>query len=124
MKKQHPLRWIFEPLEAEPSYIEKHMFGCLACYLYGKIALVISSGEEPWNGLLIPTEKQYHQSIIKEFDTVVQHPVLKKWLYLPEETEDFESAATLIAEIVLRNDPRFGVYPKERKSKDAHRLRK
>jgi len=115
--KTHPLLWVVESLMEEPSYLEKPMFGCLAIYLHGRLMLVLASGEEPWDGLLIPTDHQHHDAIRDDFDYVVQHPVLKKWLYLPEATEDFETAASDIVEIVRMNDQRFGVEPKERVSK-------
>jgi len=76
--------------------------------------LVLACGDEPWNGLLIPTDHQFHDAIVEEFRDVVQHSVLKKWLYLPEATEDFETAASDIVEAVRMNDQRFGVEPKER----------
>jgi len=117
IKKQNPLLWVVESLEEEPSYLEKPMFGCLAIYLHGMLMLVLASGEEPWDGLLIPTEHQFHDAILKEFNDVVQHTVLKKWLYLPEATEDFETVASDIVEAVRMNDQRFGVEPKERVSK-------
>jgi len=117
IKKQHPLSWVVEPLIEEPSYLEKPMFGCQAHYLHGRLALVLASKEEPWNGLLIPTEHQFHNSIKKDFNGVVQHPVLEKWLYLPEATEDFETVASDIVDAVRMNDQRFGVEPQERISK-------
>lgn len=120
-KKQQPLHWVLEPLMDEPSYIEKPMFGCLACYLHGRLMLVLCSGEEPWNGMLIPTDHQFHESICKNFSDVVQHAVLKKWLYLPEASEDFESTAFDIVETVRMNDMRFGVEPKEKKPKTKKR---
>ena len=79
--------------------------------------LVLASGEEPWDGLLIPTEHQFHDAIQKEFSDVVQHSDLKKWLYWSEATEDFETVASDIIETVRMNDQRFGVEPKERISK-------
>jgi hypothetical protein len=115
--KQHTLLWVVEPLMEEPSYLEKPMFGCLAIYLHGRLMLVLASGEEPWDGLLIPTEHQFHDAIQKEFSDVVQHSVLKKWLYLSEATEDFETVASDIVEAVRMNDQRFGVEPQERISK-------
>jgi hypothetical protein len=115
--KTHPLLWVIESLIEEPSYLQKPMFGCLAIYLHGRLMLVLASGQEPWNGLLIPTEHQFHDAIVKEFQEVVQHSVLKKWLYLPEATEDFETVASDIVEAVRMNDQRFGVEPKERISK-------
>ena len=90
------------------------MFGCLAVYIHGRLSLLLASGEEPWNGLLIPTDHQFHDSIRQEYQNVIQHPVLKKWLYLPEASEDFESDAQEIVEVIRMNDPRFGVEPKER----------
>jgi hypothetical protein len=115
--KQHPLLWVVESLMEEPSYMEKPMFGCLALYLHGKLMLVLASGEEPWNGLLVPTEHQFHPALLKEFSDIIQHPVLKKWLYLPEATEDFESSAADIVDAIRMNDERFGVEPKERVSR-------
>jgi hypothetical protein len=115
--KTHPLLWVVELLTEEPSYLEKPMFGCLAVYLHGRLMLVLASGEEPWDGLLIPTEHRFHDAIQKEFSDVVQHPVLQKWLYLSEATEDFETVASDIVEAVRMNDQRFGVEPQERISK-------
>ena len=117
IKKQHPLLWVVEPLMEEPSYLEKPMFGCLAIYLHGRLMLVLASGEEPWDGLLIPTEHEFHDAILKEYGDIVQHSVLKKWLYLSEATEDFETVASDIVEAVRMNDLRFGVEPQERISK-------
>ena len=122
--KQHPLHWIIEPLAEEVSYIEKPMFGCQACYLHGRLKLVLASKKKPWNGLLIPTEKEFHDSIRKNFKGVVQHPILKKWLYLPETYEDFESVGNDIVERVLMDDQRFGVEPKERNSRKRKKANK
>lgn len=77
--------------------------------------LALCSGEDPWNGLLIATGKEFHEDIRRDFGTVVQHPVLKKWLYLAENSEDFESVAMDLAEAIRIGDKRFGVEPKERK---------
>jgi hypothetical protein len=54
---------------------------------------------------------------VKEFSDVVRHSVLKKWLYLPEATEDFETVASDIVDAVRMDDQRFGVEPKERVSR-------
>jgi hypothetical protein len=121
-KKQYPLHWVVEALMEEPSYFEKPMFGCLAVYLHGRLSLLLTSGEEPWNGMLIPTEHQFHDSIRQEFKEVVQHPVLKKWVYLPEASEDFETSAAEIMEAIRMHDQRFGVEPKERVKKRPKQL--
>jgi len=114
-KKHNPLQWVVEPIMEEPSYLQKPMFGCQACYLHGRLVLLLTSGAEPWNGLLIPTDYQFHDAIRKDFKTVKQHSVLKKWLYLPEASEDFESEAADVVEAIRMNDQRFGVETKQRK---------
>lgn len=114
-KPQNPLLWVVESIMEEPSYLDKAMFGCRGIYLHGRLMLVLCSGEEPWNGLLIATYHEFHDSIRDDFEDVAQHPVLKKWLYLPEASEDFETVAFDIVEVIRMNDQRFGVEPKERK---------
>lgn len=114
----HPFQWVVEPLSEEPSYIEKAMFGCRGCYLYGRLVLVLAArGKEPWNGLLVPTEREHQPTLRRDHKNLVAHPVLKKWLYLPESNEDFEEAAGDLVESILANDPRMGVEPKTKSSK-------
>ncbi len=117
--RSHPLGWVIEPLSDEPGYIEKPMFGSLACYLHGRLMLVLASREEPWNGLLVPTEKDFHEDLMSEFGSLAPHPILGKWLYLPEGTNEFESIAQGLVEHVLEGDPRIGVEPKEKKRKST-----
>ncbi len=116
-KPQNPLLWVVESIMEEPSYIDKAMFGCRGIYLHGRLMLVLCSGDEPWNGLLIATDHEFHDSIRDDFVYVVQHPVLKKWLYLAEASEDFETVSSEIVEAIRIGDQRFGVEPKERKRK-------
>ncbi len=111
--RSHPFQWVVEPLSEEPSYIEKAMFGCKGCYLYGRLVLVLAARRrEPWMGLLVPTEKKYHNSLRRDHKGLATHPILKKWLYLPESSDDFEEAAHALVESVLANDSRIGVEPK------------
>jgi hypothetical protein len=109
----HPFHWVVEPLFEEPSYIERAMFGCQGCYLHGRLVLVLAARRrEPWNGLLVPTEKRYHKSLRRYHKDLVTHPILKKWLYLSESNDEFEQAARDLVESILTNDPRIGVEPK------------
>src|SRR5512139_435566 len=105
-KTQNPLLWVVDSIMEEPSYVDRAWFGCRAIYLYGRLMLVLCSGEEPWNGLLIPTDHPFHNAIRNDFNTVKQHPVLKKWLYLPEASEDFETVAVAIVEVIRMSDLR------------------
>ena len=116
-KPPHPLLWIVEPLMYEPDYFERPMFGCLAIYLHGRMVLVLCSGKEPWNGLLVPTDHQFQESLLRDFAGLRQHTVLKKWLYLPEKSASFESTAPEIVEKIRTGDTRIGVEPKERKTR-------
>jgi len=114
--KPHPLRWVVEPLQDEPSYLEKEMFGCRGCYLRGRLVLVLASrGKEPWKGLLVPTEKEHHGALQDELPRLGVHPMLEKWLYLPEEKEDFEDTASRLVDLITEEDPRIGVLPRPRK---------
>ncbi len=111
--RAHLFHWVVEPLAEEASYLEKAMFGCEGCYLYGRLMLVLAArGRDPWNGLLVPTEKKFHISLRQDHKNLVTHPILRKWLYLPESKEEFEEAARALADSILANDPRIGVEPK------------
>jgi hypothetical protein len=77
-KPRNPLLWIIEPIMEEPSYLDRAWFGCRAIYLHGRLMLVLCSGGEPWNGLLIATEHEFHDSIRNDFQHVVEHPVNEK----------------------------------------------
>lgn len=110
--RPHPLQWVVEPLIEQPSYYQKAMFGALGCYLYGRLMLVLAARRQaPWQGLLIPTEREHQPSLRSEEPALVVHPVLAKWLYLPESSESFEEAAQRLVDRVLANDPRLGVEP-------------
>lgn len=106
--------WVVEPLLDHPSFLQKPMFGCLAYYLHGKLVLVTSHDKEPWRGLLMPTERECHESLLNQFPQLKRHPVLGKWLYLAEGTEEFEETARALVGFIRDSDPRFGVitYPK------------
>ena len=43
------------------------------------------------------------------------HPVLPKWLYLPESADGFERMAEKLVQLVRRRDPRIGVAPQPKK---------
>ncbi|NIQ39781.1 MAG: hypothetical protein GTN81_14515 [Proteobacteria bacterium] len=113
--KPHPLGWVVEPFVNDPSYLEKSMFGCRRCYLQGRLILVLASRkQEPWQGLLILTAKEHHLSLLRQFPELTVHPVMGKWLYLPESLEDFEDLASTIVDLIVQNDPRIGVVPKSK----------
>ena len=134
-KKRFSLEWAFELFQDDPSFFSKRMFGGLSAYVHGRMVMVLceSPGDREWkdkkysfdiwSGILVPTERDFHASLTKEFSSLVTHPVLPKWLYLPMTNSDFENVAESLARLIAKNDERFGVIPKLRKitKKKKHR---
>ncbi|MGS1108246.1 hypothetical protein ACVCNH_18475 [Achromobacter anxifer] len=108
------LLWILEPLEQDAGYLRRKMFGCDAAYLDGLLYLVAADREDPWSGLLVCTSQERQQALLAEFPALRQHPVLGKWLYLPQTDDDFETIAAHMAQLALARDPRMGVAPRPR----------
>lgn len=109
----HRYAWLWEPLEAEASFVLGSMFGTRVVYLDGRLALCFSARAEPWRGVLVCTEREHHASLKGEFPALVPHPILPKWLYLGESEDCFERAAERLVELVRLRDPRIGVAPKQ-----------
>ncbi|MCB9799741.1 MAG: hypothetical protein H6757_03155 [Candidatus Omnitrophica bacterium] len=133
MKRKPPKEffttWIFEAFDRDPDFFQKRMFGGLSAYLRGRMVMVLveDPGEKSyrgkswkfdiWDGIMLPTEKMYHEALQKEFPGLIPHPVLGKWLYLPARDENFETRAREVAEAIAAGDLRFGIEPKMKKSK-------
>src|ERR1019366_8968938 len=81
--RRHPFQWLLESVEAEPSFFQKPMFGCQAVYLFGKLVLVLAAQEEPWNGLLVCTSREFHSALIGEYPGLQPHPALRPPASLP-----------------------------------------
>jgi len=93
------------------------MFGAKAAYLDGTLMLCFCASEEPWRGVLVCTDRVHHPALLAEFPVLSPHPVLPKWLYLPESSDRFEPLATRLVGLARRRDPRLGVLPKRKKSR-------
>jgi hypothetical protein len=113
--RPNSLTWIFDVLEREDTYLAKPMFGCLAAYLDGLLCMVAADRDEPWSGLLVCTSQDRHAALMKDLPALQPHPVLGKWLYVPESDPDFEDTAPNVAQLVLARDERIGVEPKPRR---------
>lgn len=120
-KRVHPYAWPWEPLESEPSFVCRQMFGTRAAYLDGKILLCFSARTEPWSGVLVATEREHHDSLVREFPSLVPHPILSKWLYLSESSARFDGTAERLVRLVRQRDPRIGVTPKAKPRKRSRR---
>lgn len=112
----HPFHWVIHPIEDDPSFLVRPMFGTHACWLHGRLVLALCGQmEEPWNGVLVPTERKHHASLRREFRALRPHAVLGKWLYLPAGHASFESTAEAVVSRVKSQDPRIGVEAKDKK---------
>jgi len=118
-RRVHPYQWLWEPLEDDPTFVLRPMFGGKAAYIDGKLMLYFTAGEEPWRGVLVCTFREHQPSLRAEFPSLVPHPILPKWLYLSEGADRFESTAERLVALARRRDPRLGVSPQRRKRKRA-----
>jgi hypothetical protein len=112
---RNSLAWVLEPLEDEPTYLRKRMFGCEAAYVFGLMVLLVADRDEPWNGLMVCTSKKSQAALIDELPALQVHPVIGKWLYISQENPEFETIAERLVDLALQQDPRFGVEPRPRK---------
>ncbi len=97
------------------------MFGGRSAYLDGKLMLYFAAKTEPWRGVLLCTERAHHVSLLAEFPDLSPHPVLPKWLYLPETADTFERTGARLVSLADRRDPRCGVAPQARKKNSRRR---
>jgi hypothetical protein len=117
VRRIHPHAWLWEPLQGDPTFVLAAMFGTRAAYLDGKLMLCFSAHEEPWRGVLVCTERGHQASLVAEFPALSPHPILPKWLYLPESADNFERVAGRLAALALERDPRLGVVPRPRRKR-------
>ena len=110
--RPHRYQWLWEPLENDPSFVLRPMFGGKAVYLDGKLMVYIAAKAEPWRGMLVCTEREHHVALLADFSELERHPILPKWLYLPETVDGFERSAARLVTLVARRDRRIGVLPK------------
>lgn len=120
---------LFESLFELESFAYKKMFGGLAIYLNQKMVTVLSEDKAShswkgthypvalWNGILIPTDFPFHFSLQRDLPGTMNHPILKKWMYLPFSSPVFEETAGVLVELIANNDDRIGVFPSLRKRK-------
>ncbi|SIT29820.1 hypothetical protein [Achromobacter sp. MFA1 R4] len=106
------LAWILEPLERDAGYMHRKMFGADAAYLDGLLYLIVADRDDPWNGVMVCTSQERHAALMADMPSLVPHPVLGKWLYLPQTDDAFEATAAALAGLAVARDPRLGVAPK------------
>lgn len=121
-RPEHPLEWLAEPLREQPGFELKAWFGGRTILLHGLHTLFLTTQGEPWQGVLVCTFHEHQASLLADFPALRPHPVLKKWLYLPESVESFEHDARRLVRHVRDRDPRIGVPPSPKKKKPAAKV--
>lgn len=111
--------WLIEPLESDPAYLLKSMFGTKTVYLEGRLVLCLADKGEPWRGVLVPMEREHHDAVIADFPALAPHPILPEWLYLPETADSFETDAQSLVRRIKQRDLRIGIIPPAAKRKRA-----
>ena len=120
VKKVHPYAWLWEPLENDPTFLLRPMFGGRAAYVAWRLTLFfIARTGDCWRGVCVCAERGQHAALMGEFPEIAPHSVLSKWLYLPESHNRFEAVASRLVELVRRRDPRIGVLPQTKRGKKA-----
>ncbi len=122
-RPEHPLLWLAEPLSGEPSFVLKSWFGGRTLMLHGKHQLFLTTQGEPWQGVLVCTFHEHQASLRAEMPALQSHPVLKKWLYLPEAADTFERDARALVRMVQAGDPRIGILPSPKKKRSQKKVR-
>ncbi len=122
-RAEHPLAWLVEPLLREPTFEFKAWFGGRTVTLDGQHRLVLTTQDEPWQGVLVCTAHEHHGSLRADFPSLVPHPVLGKWLYLSEASPVFERDARRLVQLARARDPRLGVIPAARRKRPRKRIR-
>lgn len=117
----HPYQWLWEPLQEEPTFLLRPMFGGKAAYLDGQLVLYFTAKTEPWRGVLACTDRSHHAALLADFPELAPHPILPKWLYLSETSDRFERTAAALVALARRRDPRLGVAPQPRRANSARR---
>ena len=122
-KREHPLEWLAESVQLEPTFVFKAWFGGRSIMLHGKHQLFLTTQGEPWQGVLVCTSHEHQPSLLAEFPALKKHPILGKWLYLPDTAETFERDALLLVQLARAKDPRLGVAPAPRKKRKQEKIR-
>ncbi len=124
MKKKNTVafNFILDYLTAASPEV-KPMFGCHAVYLGDKIMIILRKKDpsDADNGVWIATDTVHHEGLKKEFPAMRSIRIFgesgSKWQLLPEESDDFESAALRLCEFILKQDNRIGKIPVKKKKK-------
>ena len=118
---EHRFGPLVETLAAEESFVVRVWFGFLACYVHGRLMLVLADKRPPWSGVLVPCDRERHPAMRAAFPALKVHAVLGKWLLLPPSAPDFEEDVMKLADLARGDDQRFGIEPQPVRMKRSGR---
>jgi hypothetical protein len=117
--------WVLDAFDGHPTFVTKRMFGGLAAYLFERQMLVLveptKTGRWRWHGVLVCTEHEHQPSIRADFPALTPHQMLRKWLFVDSTHPEFEATMESVARRMARNDPRFGIVPRNARPKPRRR---
>ncbi|HEX8516004.1 MAG TPA: hypothetical protein VF868_07375 [Bacteroidia bacterium] len=120
IKKSIPFEFAVENLHSL-NPIVKPMFGAHAVYIGPKLVLILRDKDDVDSGVWIGTTVEHHASLKKDFPKMrsitVFGPGVSAWQLLHKDDIDFETKVNLACDFILKNDPRIGKIPKEKKKK-------
>jgi hypothetical protein len=119
--RRHRYGGLVEELLDEPSFLLSTMFGFLTCYVHGRLVVALADKRPPWRGILVPTDRAHHAALRALVPDLRAHPVLGKWLYLPDAADDFEASALHVVALARADDPRIGVESVPRRRRATRR---
>lgn len=121
----------FEDFESQDSFFVKKFFGGLSIYVFGRMVAFLCDhpGDkewrgkkfktEIWNGCLIPSNREHHKLILKKIKGTLVHPVITKWIYLPQSSPYFENSMFRIIELIKTKSELVGIEPEIKPSKKS-----
>lgn len=128
------LMWIEEFISSEVELVNGPLG--VSYYLDQKLILILTEKSKTteykgksfpfqlWFGVFFPVEKMKQSAVIAKFPFLENHPGQKNSLYLPAETEDFETLVRSVMREINKKNPLFGIQIKEKKSSPSPRLMK
>jgi hypothetical protein len=114
------LLWIEELLPHDILMIPKH--GGQTYYLDSHLVLILVERQEStydhkgvtypfdlWKGCIFPVEQKKQNAFFLKYVFLENHPVNKNWLFIPADSENFESEVKQMLHEISRRNPLLGI---------------
>ncbi len=117
----------FGKLKSLKKLTLKKMFGGLAIYQGDLLCLVLMESPADyrykdkvadfpiWDGVLVCTDHPHHPKLKSRIPSLINHPILPKWLYLRRNSQTFEKDCQKLTSLILKKSALVGVPKKAKK---------